>query len=75
VGFCAATSSAAAKNVFFDTAYVSFYMDPEEIAELIIDIGRRGSYSEATTPGKSRDGRQRSSEAWGCPGGRRSHIL
>jgi len=29
----------AAKNVFFDTAYVSFYMDPEEIAELIIDIG------------------------------------
>ena len=29
----------AAKNVFFDTAYVSFYMGPEEMKDLIIDIG------------------------------------
>ena len=25
--------------VFFDTAYVSFYMGPEEMGDLIIDIG------------------------------------
>ena len=29
----------AGRNVFFDTAYVSFYMDPKEIRELIMDIG------------------------------------
>jgi hypothetical protein len=29
----------AGKNVFFDTAYVSFYLTPEEITELILDIG------------------------------------
>jgi predicted TIM-barrel fold metal-dependent hydrolase len=29
----------AGKNVYFDTAYVSFYLDPEEMAELISDIG------------------------------------
>ena len=29
----------AGKNVFFDTAYVSFYMEREEMKELILDIG------------------------------------
>ena len=29
----------AGGNVYFDTAYVSFYMGPEEMAELIRDIG------------------------------------
>ena len=29
----------AGGNVYFDTAYVSFYMDPQEMAELIRDIG------------------------------------
>ena len=29
----------AGGNVFFDTAYVSFYMEPREIRELIMDIG------------------------------------
>ena len=29
----------AGKNVYFDTAYVSFYLTPEEIKELIADIG------------------------------------
>lgn len=29
----------AGKNVFFDTAYVSFYMEPERIKELILDMG------------------------------------
>lgn len=29
----------AAKNVYFDTAYVSFYMSREEMHELILDIG------------------------------------
>jgi predicted TIM-barrel fold metal-dependent hydrolase len=29
----------AGKRVFFDTAYVSFYMDHQEMAELIKDIG------------------------------------
>ena len=29
----------AGKNVFFDTAYVSFYMEPEEMKELIADMG------------------------------------
>ena len=29
----------AGKNVFFDTAYVSFYMEREEMKELILDMG------------------------------------
>lgn len=29
----------AGKNVFFDTAYVSFYMETEEMKELILDMG------------------------------------
>jgi len=29
----------AGKNVFFDTAYVSFYMGPEEMKEMILDMG------------------------------------
>ncbi|OPY51653.1 MAG: Amidohydrolase [Methanosaeta sp. PtaU1.Bin112] len=29
----------AGKNIYFDTAYVSFYMNEEEMKELILDIG------------------------------------
>jgi hypothetical protein len=29
----------AGRNVYFDTAYVSFYLTPQEIKELILDIG------------------------------------
>jgi uncharacterized protein len=29
----------AGRNVYFDTAYVSFYLTPQEITELIADIG------------------------------------
>ncbi|MCK9565007.1 MAG: amidohydrolase family protein [Methanothrix sp.] len=49
----------AGKNVYFDTAYVSFYMGPEEMGELIRDIGPErvifGSDYPWEEPGRAAD--------------------